>query len=110
MKLLIKLAIAALIINAVVQVGMVYVNYYHFQDSVKQAALARGQTDEQFRRRIVELAAEDDIPIDGADFNIRRSNRHVYVTGAYETKVPVLPGVQFPLHMTLDVDAYVLNP
>ncbi len=62
-KLAIKLAIAALIANAAWQAGRTFAAHYQFRDEVRQAALIRGQTDAQLQQRVLELAANYDIPL-----------------------------------------------
>jgi hypothetical protein len=110
MKLFVKLLIVALIVNAAWRLGSVYYSHYQFEDSVREALIGRRQTDDQLRRRILELAADNDIPLDEGGFSIRRGDRHIYVNGGYERGVAVLPGYQYPLHLSVAVDAYVLNP
>ena len=56
MKLIIKLAIAALLANALFRVGTEYVVYYKFRDSVREAAMFRAKNDEELGQRIMELA------------------------------------------------------
>jgi len=52
-KLLIKLAVVAIVANATWRIGSAYVAHYKFTDSVQQTTLFRGQrTDEQLRARV----------------------------------------------------------
>ena len=108
MKTVFKLLIAALVINATWQFANAYISHYSFQDSVKEAALARRQTDAQLRQRIIALAADNNIPISDGDFTIRHGESHIFVEGGYDRPVPVFPGMEFPLHLAVSIDAYVL--
>ena len=57
MKLLIKLAVVALVANASWRLGTEYLTHYRFADSVQEAAIDSGQTDAQLRQHVLELAA-----------------------------------------------------
>jgi len=109
-KLAIKLAIAALIANAAWQAGRTFAAHYQFRDEVRQAALIRGQTDAQLRQRVLELAANYDIPLTADALTIRREERHVYVEGSYLRVVPIAPRVEYPWRFDWEVDAYVTEP
>jgi hypothetical protein len=109
-KLAIKLAIAALIANAAWQAGRTFAAHYQFRDEVRQAALIRGQTDAQLQQRVLELAADYDIPLTADAMTIRREERHVYVEGSYLRVVPIAPRVEYPWRFDWEVDAYLIDP
>jgi hypothetical protein len=109
-KLAIKLGIAALIANAAWQAGQTFADHYQFRDEVRQAALIRGQTDAQLQGRVLELAANHDIPLAAEAISIRREERHIYVEGSYVRNVPIAPRVDYPWKFDWEVDAYVIDP
>jgi hypothetical protein len=109
-KLAIKLAVAALIANAAWQAGQVFAAHYQFRDEVRQAALVRGQSDAQLQQRVMELAANRDIPLSEDAFTIRREERHVFVRGAYDRMVPLAPRLDYPWRFEFDIDAYIIDP
>ena len=109
-KLAIKLAIAALIANAAWQAGRTFAAHYQFRDDVRQAALLRGQTDAQLQQRVLELAANYDIPLTADALTIRREERHVYVEGSYVRVVPIAPRLDYPWRFDWEVDAYIIDP
>lgn len=109
-KLIIKLAIAALVANAAWRAGTTYAAHYQFRDSVRQAALVRGQSDAELQRRILELAAEHDVPLTADAFSIRRDDRHVYVRGSYEKKLLLAPTFEYSWRFDWNVDAYIIDP
>jgi hypothetical protein len=109
-KLAVKLAIAALIANAAWQAGRTFADHFQFRDEVRQAALVRGQTDAQLQQRVLELAADYDIPLTADAFTIRREERHIYVEGSYVRVVPIAPRIEYPWRFDWDVDAYVIDP
>ena len=58
-KLIIKLAIAALIANAAWRLGSSYLAFYKFQDAVKESVLfGSDKTVDQLRSRTMELASQ----------------------------------------------------
>ena len=109
-KLAIKLGIAALIANAAWQAGRTFADHFEFRDEVRQAALVRGQTDAQLQGRILELAANHDIPLGAEAISIRREERHIYVEGSYVRIVPVAPRLEYPWKFDWEVDAYLIDP
>ena len=109
-KLAIKLAIAALIANAAWQAGRTFAAHYQFRDDVRQAALMRGQTDGQLQQRVLELAANYDIPLTADALTIRREERHIYVEGTYVRVVPIAPRLDYPWRFDWEVDAYIIDP
>ena len=65
MKLLIKLAITALIANAMFQVGTEYLVYYEFRDSVREAAMFRARNNEELGQQVMEMAETFGVPPGG---------------------------------------------
>jgi hypothetical protein len=109
-KLAIKLGIAALIANAAWQAGRTFADHYQFRDEVRLAALIRGQNDAQLQQRVLELAADYNIPLAEDGFTIRREERHIYVQGSYVRAVPIAPRVEYPWRFEWDIDAYIIDP
>ena len=109
-KLVVKLGIAALIANAAWQAGRTFADHYQFRDDVRQAALAKGQTDAQLQSRVVELAANYDIPLAADAISIRREERHIYVEGSYVRIIPIAPRLEYPWKFDWEVDAYIVDP
>ena len=104
-KLVIKLAIVALLANASWRVGSAYVAHYKFEDSVQQAALFRGtKTDDVLRRRIFELASDFDIPVTDEQLTLTTSEHHTVVDGGYTRIIELAPGFEYPWEFTFHVD------
>jgi type III secretion system FlhB-like substrate exporter len=104
-KLLVKLAIAALVANAIYRVGSEYITFIKFRDGIRDAAMFKAKTDEDLRTRIVTLASEYDIPLGDDDIAIDRENRLVTVTAEYRKPIDVLPryAVQWPFDVSVEV-------
>jgi hypothetical protein len=110
MKLLIKLAIAALIANAAWRLGQEYLTHYRFADSVQEAAIDSSQSDAQLRQHVLELAARYDVPLADDALTIRTENRRRFISGTYVKPIAILPGYSRNWSFTLAVDSYVIAP
>jgi len=104
-KLILKLAVVALVANASWRVGGAYVSHYKFQDSVEQAALFRGsKTDDVLRRRIFEPASDFDIPVTDDQVTLTTLAHHTIVDGCYTRIIELAPGFTYPWEFTFHVD------
>lgn len=110
MKTLIKLAIAALVVNAAYQLGTAYWDHYKFQDAVQQVAqFAERESADVIKGRVLDLAAENDLPIDAASIEVTRAHRRIDIDGAYEREILLAPGYRRPWSFTVDVVVLTLN-
>jgi hypothetical protein len=110
MKLLIKLAVVALLANAAWRLGTEYLTHYRFADSVQEAAIDSGQSDAQLRQVVLELAAKFDVPLTDEALTIRTEDRHRYINGVYVKPITILPGYDRDWSFTLAVESYVIVP
>ena len=110
MKLLIKLAVVALLANAAWRLGAEYLTHYRFADSVQEAAIDSGQSDAQLRQHVLELAAKYDVPLTDEALTIRTEDRHRYINGVYVKPITILPGYDRDWSFTLAVESYVITP
>ena len=110
-RLILKLAVAALIANAAWQAGSAYAAFYRFRDAVNEASQFSGdRTEEQLRQKVLALAAQFDVPVTEASFTIRRQNDHTYVDGSYTQPVEMLPGARpYPWVFTWNIDTPTLR-
>ena len=110
LKLLIKLALAALVANAAYRLGTAYLSYYRFTDAVAQTALfGTDRSRAQLHRRVIELASQYDVPLAEDGFTIRRDENHTIVDGGYTQPVDLLPGYQYRWPFTVHVDVFTLR-
>jgi hypothetical protein len=110
-KVIVKLAIAALVANAAWRIGSAYASFYRFKDSVAEAALySQEKSDEDLRQRVLELAATYDVPLDEDAIDIHRSNNHTFVMASYTKLIDIVPGFKYRWPFTLDVDAFLITP
>ena len=104
-KLIIKLAVVALIANATWRVGSAYVLHYKFTDAVQQAALFRGnKTDDVLRLRIYDIASDYDIPLTDGDMTLTTLEHRTTVDGNYMRIIELVPGYKYPWAFTFHID------
>ena len=110
-KTLFKLAFVALLANATWQAFNAYWPYYKFQDAVHATAqYRRDKTDDQVRARILELAAQFDVPVTDENLAIRRDDKHTIVDSTYTLPVDLFPGYTYPWPFTVHVDTFTVAP
>jgi hypothetical protein len=102
-RLLVKLALAALIANAVWRIGSEYVTHFRFRDAVREAATYE-VSGRDLRQQVMALAAEFDLPLDEDALNIQQDERHILIDGTYIRPIELLPGYEYPWRFAWSVD------
>lgn len=103
-KLLLKLAIVALLANAAFHVGTEYLAYVKFRDAVRDAAIFKAKTDPDLMARIASLAEQYDVPLDQDNVAIDRQGVRVAVSGWYDKPIELAPSYQYPWHFSFELD------
>jgi hypothetical protein len=107
LKLIIKLAIVALVANAAWHVMSAYMSYYKFKDAVQQTTqFGNDKSIDQLRTRIIALAADYDVPIGDDDLSIKRESQHTIVDGSYSKTIDLLPGYARPWTFQVHLDTF----
>ena len=110
MKLLIKLAVVALIFNGAYHIGSAYLTHYQFKDALQDVVQFRGNKDDAWvHDKIVDLAQQYEIPIDEKAIEIQSERLHTLVTVSYVRKIDILPGVKRDWPFVANVDAIGLK-
>jgi hypothetical protein len=110
MKFLIKLVLAALVIHAAYRVGSAYWDHYQFQDAVQQVAqFGEKEPVPQIKARVLELAADNNVPILDENLVVTRQQRRIKVEGHYTRDLLLAPGYTKPWSFTVDVLVLTLN-
>ena len=104
-KLLLKLAVVALLANAAYRVGLEYLTYVKFRDAVRDAATYKTKDDEDLRKRIMDLAGNYDIPLSQDAVTIHREDRQVLVDGRYTKPIEVVPTFHYDWPFTWSIEA-----
>lgn len=107
MKLIIKLAILAVIVNAIFRVGSEYVAHYQFRDTIREAAMFRARTDDELGQTVMETATAYDIPLAADGFTMRRDGREATVEGSYTKSIEIFPGYKRDWKFPFTIQAYV---
>ncbi len=129
LRLVIRLAIAALVINAAWRVGTVYWHFYKWEDRLQEIAQfgdRRGEKD--LCGQALASAAEIGVPAPAEAVTIRRGSNppfncgrgfeavararsepaaKITIEAAYTDQLPVLPGFSYPWEMTANVSAWI---
>jgi uncharacterized membrane protein len=94
MTTIIKLLVAALILNAVAQASLAAYKSYTFEDSVHEALLfAPSAADADIIERIGGLADEQEVPLETSKINITRTPNEVRVQMSYVEDISLVPGI-----------------
>ena len=110
MKFLIKLVIAALVIHAAYQIGTAYWDHYKFQDAVQQVAqFGESEPVPQIKLRVLELAADNNVPILDENLIVTRQQRRIKVEGHYTRDILLVPGYSRRWSFAIDVLVLTLN-
>jgi hypothetical protein len=107
MKLLIKLAITALLANAAFRLGTEYLTHYKFRDSVREAAMFRAGSDDELRQRVLETAASYSIPLKEDALTIRRDSGQATIRGSYTKPIELVPGFPYSWRFDWEIEAIV---
>src|SRR5205823_14423747 len=103
-KLVLKLAVAALIADAAWRIGSSYVSFYKFKDAVTEEAQFGGdKSADQLRERVAGLAQQYDLPIDIDGVTITQGNQRTRIAGSYTKSIEVVPGYKYPWGFSWDV-------
>jgi hypothetical protein len=110
MKVLLKLAIVALLANATWHLWGVYAAHFKFKDAVQSASQYNGgKSEQELRSRILELAAQYDVPVTEATLTVRREQNHTVTDGSYIRPVELLPGFRYPFTFSWHVDTFTVT-
>jgi hypothetical protein len=112
LKLILKLALVALIANATWRLGSAYVTFYRFKDAVAETAQFGNQRSRaELLQRVFELASQFDIPLAIDAVSIRRDDlNHTIIDGSYTQPVDVLPGYRYLCPFTWHLDVFTVGP
>jgi hypothetical protein len=97
-KRVLSLIIFLLLLNAGARVGMVYFHHQQFKDALSELSLFSGtKAEEIVRAKVMELAAENQIPLDPDYVEIMRKNvpgigDHSSIKVSYAVNVRLFPG------------------
>ena len=109
-RLILKLAVVALLANATWHLFNLYSPHYRYVDSVRYAAQFRGaMSDDQLKEKVLSLAAQFDLPVTEDEVTATHDGQHTFVKVAYVQQVELAPGLTRQWPMTVDVDVLTMG-
>ena len=107
MKTVIKLIIAAVLVNAAFRSGAVFLKYYQFKDETQQMILfGQAQTVTDLTRQILGEAQTRDIPLDEDGVDVTREGARTVADVSYTESVEVFPRYLYPVNFSFTAEAY----
>lgn len=95
-KRLVELVIAAAIAYAVWHVGIAFLHYYEFDDSLEELArFSARRTETEVRDRVLQLAEQYEIPLDPEALVIRTDTDSTQILAPYTQEVKILPNYSY---------------
>ena len=111
MKVVIKLLLVAIVLNAMWRIGSTYWAHYRFVDETQDVVqLKASRTEAEVQDRVLALASQHGIPVTDANLTISTTGQHTYVRGSYTRPVEVFPGFKYVWPFTIDVDVMTSLP
>ena len=110
MKALIKLLIAAALLNAAVRGGMAAWTYYQFKDRAEQLVVfGAGTSTAQLHNQILETAAELDVPVAPENITVEREGMRTRAEAAYVQPVEFFPNYTYPVNFSFRVEGFAVK-
>ena len=106
MKTVIKLLVAALIVNATARLGLSAWTQYQFRDSVQELVLfGSSETPAELKKEIIEEAADQGVPVADDDVLVDREGMLTTAQATYVDEIELFPRYVYPMTWTFKVDA-----
>jgi hypothetical protein len=106
MKTVIKLLVAALIVNATARLGLSAWTQYQFRDSVQELVLfGSTETPAELKKEIIEEAADQGVPVADDDVLVDREGMLTTAQATYVDEIELFPRYVYPMTWTFKVDA-----
>src|SRR5262245_46171695 len=110
MKTLIKLVVAALVLNAAGRAGWAALNYYQLRDAAQQAVTFGAQEPPAgIQTEIMKKAVELKLPVEAKDVRVTRQGIRTQADLTYTDTVEVFPRYEYPVTLSFKVDAVSLT-
>jgi hypothetical protein len=110
MKTIIKLLIAAAVINAVARGFLAASRYYELKDDTQQAVTFGGESPtDQIQNQILESAEKLNLPVDPDSVEVTRTGRRTTAAVEYTQPVEFFPSYTYPVDFRFTVDAQAIQ-
>jgi hypothetical protein len=105
MNTVIKLLLAAAIINATARVGIAAARYYQLKDESQELVTFGGNVvPDELQNQILLKAEELQLPLDLDDILVTRQGLRTTASAAYTASVEVFPNYQYPIRFQFQVE------
>lgn len=109
MKTILKLLLAAIVINASVRGGMAAAGYFRFKDAAQQAVLfGSDSTPEEIQQLIIERAQALKLPVAIENIQVNRQGGRTWADASYSQNIEVFPKQQYPVSWSFRVEGYTM--
>jgi hypothetical protein len=106
MKTVIKLLVAAMVLNATVRLGISAWTQYQFRDTVQELVLfGSTHTTEQLKQEIMDEANEQGVPVGDEDVRVAREGMLTTAAATYVDEIELFPRYVYPMTWSFKVDA-----
>ena len=104
-RALVKLALAAFIVNAAWRIGSAYATHLKFRDAVREVATYDRFGEADLRQKVLSLAEQFDIPLDDDSLKITTEDRQTLIEGSYVRPIQLLPSYEYPWTFQWSIEA-----
>lgn len=106
MKTIIKLLIAAAIVNAAARVGMAAAHYYQLKDAAQELVTFGASAPlGEIQNRILLRAQSFSLPLAPGDVEVSRDGLRTTASASYTQEVEVFPNYTYPMNFRFSVSA-----
>jgi hypothetical protein len=110
LKTIIKILIAAALLNAAARGGMAAFTYFQFRDRAEQLIIFGAKsTPEELHGQIVETAEELGIPIGPESITVEREGSRTRAEAAYVQPVEFFPRYSYPVNLSFRVEGFSIQ-
>ena len=110
MKTIIKILIAAAVINAVARGFLAASRYYELKDDTQQALTFGGQSPtDEIQNQILESAEELNLPVDPDSVEVTRAGLRTKAAVEYTQPVEFFPNYTYPVDFRFTVEALAVQ-
>ena len=107
MKLVIKLIVAALVVNTAYRCGSAALKYYQFKDETQQMVLfGQSETVRGLTSQILAEATKRDVPLDEEGVMVTRQGTRTVAEVSYTENIEVFPRFFYPVNFSFNAEAY----
>ena len=110
MKTIIKILIAAALLNAAARGGMAAFTYYQFRDKAAELVIFGADTPpEALHKQILDTATELDVPINPENITVEREGTRTRAEAAYVQPVELFPSYTYPINFSFRVEGFSIR-